>query len=425
MGAWRVEQHYGVGAAHVRLCPEPYLHPERSWGLFEGLEKLREDIRSEGRSWAGSLAVLPIGVLGLVIAAATLITAVRERVDDSSIEVVMLRNEPLLAEVEPKPESIRKPTPKPTPVIEPRPQPKFEPPPPPPPPKLRSRVQIDRLAKKTPAAPVPAFARPTRAVERKRREAPPPVAAFAKLDAPVLSPSPESRRFATVRPEAGPRSSTPKLAPMIASLPAAPPDSPPAAPTRRAARSDRAQARARAVPAIENARLSGVELPTDSPSAPARRADRAALRDRPGGARRNKLDLASLSAPAAALAADQDAAHVSSGGSTGSGPSGRTGAISAPSASRRSQDGQKLRGVPLGSLASCVSDREEDTLKQRVIAAVAAQKTCTSRAGRYQFVETKNLNSFLMWVEPAAGRRSTNRCDELRLALGCLDENAR
>jgi len=80
--------------------------------------------------------------------------------------------------------------------------------------------------------------------------------------------------------------------------------------------------------------------------------------------------------------------------------------------------------VPLGSLASCVSDREEDRLKQQLVAAVTTQKHCTSRAGTYRFVETKNLNSFLLRIERAPGRRPADRCVELAHALDCLARQA-
>jgi hypothetical protein len=83
-----------------------------------------------------------------------------------------------------------------------------------------------------------------------------------------------------------------------------------------------------------------------------------------------------------------------------------------------------LQGVPLGSLASCVSDREEDRLKQQVVAAVTTQKHCTSRAGTYRFVETKNLNSFLMWIDRAPARAAADRCVELANALDCLARQA-
>jgi hypothetical protein len=76
--------------------------------------------------------------------------------------------------------------------------------------------------------------------------------------------------------------------------------------------------------------------------------------------------------------------------------------------------------VPLAALAACSSDRAEDSLKQRVIAAVTTQEQCVSRSGTYRFLETRNLNSFLMRVEQAPGRAVGDRCDELRLALECL-----
>ena len=47
-------------------------------------------------------------------------------------------------------------------------------------------------------------------------------------------------------------------------------------------------------------------------------------------------------------------------------------------------------------------------------------RQCASAAGRYRFVETKNLNAFLMRIERAPTRRATDRCIELRLALECL-----
>jgi hypothetical protein len=91
-----------------------------------------------------------------------------------------------------------------------------------------------------------------------------------------------------------------------------------------------------------------------------------------------------------------------------------------PAATARSATGSDLRGVSLGSLASCVTDREEDALKRKLIAAVTAQKECVSRAGTYRFVETKNLNSFLLWVDRAPSRPEADRCGELRLALECV-----
>ena len=76
--------------------------------------------------------------------------------------------------------------------------------------------------------------------------------------------------------------------------------------------------------------------------------------------------------------------------------------------------------LPLSALAACVSDREEDALKLEVVAEVRGARQCASAAGRYDFVETKNLNAFLMRIGRAPTRRKTDRCIELRLALECL-----
>jgi hypothetical protein len=80
----------------------------------------------------------------------------------------------------------------------------------------------------------------------------------------------------------------------------------------------------------------------------------------------------------------------------------------------------ELRGVPLAALAACRSDREEDALKQRLIAAGAGPGQCESAAGRYHMIETKNLNAFLIYVERAPRRAALDRCGELQLALQCL-----
>ena len=100
----------------------------------------------------------------------------------------------------------------------------------------------------------------------------------------------------------------------------------------------------------------------------------------------------------------------------------RVSRVEASSPGSRDADGQKtLRGVSLGSLASCMSDREEDLLKQRVLTAVRNRDACTSSAGTYRFVETKNLNAFSMWIERASGRGPSDRCAELNHALACLE----
>jgi hypothetical protein len=87
---------------------------------------------------------------------------------------------------------------------------------------------------------------------------------------------------------------------------------------------------------------------------------------------------------------------------------------------RSSRPDQGIRGVPLDSLAACVSDADEERWKRRVLAAVGSRESCSSRAGSYRFVETKNLNAFLMWIERASDRPAGDRCEELGLALECL-----
>jgi hypothetical protein len=84
-----------------------------------------------------------------------------------------------------------------------------------------------------------------------------------------------------------------------------------------------------------------------------------------------------------------------------------------------------LSGVPLGQLSACVTDQEEDRLKQAVVAAVKTQSECVSSKGTYRFVETKNLNAFLMWIDRAPSRRVEDRCAELRYALECLQGSSR
>ena len=83
-------------------------------------------------------------------------------------------------------------------------------------------------------------------------------------------------------------------------------------------------------------------------------------------------------------------------------------------------DAAKLGGVPLSAFPACRTDQREDTLKLALIAAVGKKRECSSAAGTYRFVETKNLNAFLMWIERAPGRPAVDRCGELTHALNCL-----
>jgi hypothetical protein len=84
-----------------------------------------------------------------------------------------------------------------------------------------------------------------------------------------------------------------------------------------------------------------------------------------------------------------------------------------------------LRGVALSDLLPCVSDARELEMKQRTVAAALNRPLCESPAGRFHFVETKNVNAFLMRIEQAPGRRTGDRCEELTLAIDCLAKSPR
>jgi hypothetical protein len=100
----------------------------------------------------------------------------------------------------------------------------------------------------------------------------------------------------------------------------------------------------------------------------------------------------------------------------------RVAAAPLPATAARAGSDQKLRGVPLSALAACRTDQREDSLKLAVLAAVGKRRECSSAAGIYRFVETKNLNAFLMWIERAPGRAAVDRCGELGHALNCLSQ---
>ena len=65
------------------------------------------------------------------------------------------------------------------------------------------------------------------------------------------------------------------------------------------------------------------------------------------------------------------------------------------------------------------------TDRKKVVAAARDRTHCESPAGRYHFVETKNVNAFLMRIERAPRRKSADRCAELTFALDCLSRRGR
>jgi hypothetical protein len=394
MNEGRITRHYGFGAARIGLCPEPYV-PERDESLAEGIARALRERSRDRRGLLGDAANLaPAAALGLILLLAFLLIFARGARDEPDVDLVLLASQPAPAWEPPAPEpqlARQAPPPPPQPQIEEPPPPATAKPTPPPP----------ALA---PPPPAPAAPEPVRAAPRP--EPPPPVRPRPPVALPALAaapapPTPPTRRQRT-RP-------TPAARP---ELPAPRGLSAPQQPSFEVARASAGRARpsrplpttpGRSAPAL-------VGAPAPVPSAPrtstAPRAARATPAPQPAERPRPRLALPSAS-PAA----------------TGPRPA-RVARAKAPTpapvagASRSAEP--RLAGVPLASLASCVSDQQEDALKRRVIAARPSAE-CVSPAGRYRFVETKNLNAFLMWVERSASREVADRCVELALALDCLE----
>jgi hypothetical protein len=80
-----------------------------------------------------------------------------------------------------------------------------------------------------------------------------------------------------------------------------------------------------------------------------------------------------------------------------------------------------IDGVPLETLAACRSREREDALKQQLMLAVTNGSLCSAAGGNYRFLETKNLNAFLMRVARDSERELGNRCDELMRAQMCVE----
>lgn len=319
--------------------------------------------------------------------------------------------------VEPVPEPVvaRKPPPVPEPVIAKRPPPPPEPVPvarpKPTPPPVKPVVRIDAIQPPpTPPPVAPVRSERTPVTAAVRRAAPPMPAVAPLAPAPKAAPAPDTQRVASARPSLVTRAARPDLQPTVVAGPAAP--APATSAPVRGSR-DLPDPRARATtprPDIAPTALAAAPTLTEAPSARAARSGPAAAPTRSEPARPD-VRVAGLAAPTTRSASASAAPTA---------PVART-TRSAPAPIERSATpDQALAGVPLGSLAACVSDRDEDALKQQVVAAVTTQEKCISVTGTYRFVETKNLNSFLMWVQPARGRAQGDRCSELRLALDCL-----
>ena len=460
MSSWRVSQHYGFGAARIPICPEAHRAARSSFR--EGLADVQNEF-ADGGSLAMARRILgqsPAILLGLLIASTFLVTMMRDYSDRSAIDVVLLESlsaepealpepmpepEPLeVAKVEPPPPPVEKVAPPPPQPVEtlvqkPPPPPKARPVPPKPPAmpqvaklerpkppparadrsrrpppteKAKQRVRMDSVAPRPVPRSAPEPARTQRvAVAKQNKSLTPPrlsAPAAPKVDLPKQNTRPD--RFRVAAPT---KSNAPRRPIAVAGLAPAAPTERAAAPTprARAARAPAERATPRVVPGLASAPKASSIVNASLPTRSSRRDDRPPPPSSRRSSARPAAQMAkapsSLAAPSATTAARVARAAVPSTGSPKGSSSARPG----------------LAGVPLGDLAVCVSDREEDRLKQAVVAAVTTQKECVSHAGTYRFVETKNLNSFLMWIDRSAGRAVGDRCDELRHALACLQNS--
>jgi len=426
MSNYRLRQSYGHGAARLTLAPSftpsPYSKLDT---LATNLEVALHEIHAQGGfirlvrrvvlGGGGSIAA----AVGLSLLLAPLFA---QPPDDEGPQIVMVtpqteepeellppEPEPMLPEPEPV-EIAQEPEPPPEPAVpepEPEPEPvkvvKKTPPPlpampapleapkelvPTPPPVRVARepvkkppavVSIDPLAP-VPAvpsqdpAPAPKVARTAPRAPAANRPALPALADFAPVGDPAPSRAPVSVASRAVRTNVVARNDGPSRPPAFAA--AAPPAS-----------------------FDENATAPAL-APRNAPKRPA-------LTPTTTSSRPSRLGFSSATPSAAAT--DATSASV-----------GRTERAAPQRSGGGSAQNENLAAVPLASLAACATDREEDERKMALLSAVRGRTECSSGAGRYRFVETKNLNAFLMWIERAPNRPAVDRCVELRLALACL-----
>jgi hypothetical protein len=433
MSNYRLRQSYGHGAARVTLAPSftpsPYSKLDT---LATNLDVALHEIHAQG-GFVRLVRRVVLGGGGSIAAAVALSLLLaplfRQPPDDPGPQIVMVtppteepgpllppEPEPVLPEPEPEPVEIaQEPEPLPEPVIpepEPKPEPvkvvkKAPPPPPPlpampapaPPPKefvpTPAPVRVAREpVKKPPAvvsidplAPVPTLPSeepaPPPKVARTAPRAPAPkqpvlpaLADFTPIGDPAPSGAPVSVASRAVRTNVVARNNAPSRPPAFAAAaPAAPPASFDENASAPAFATRNAQQRPKLTPTTTSSRPSSLGFSSATPAA----------------------------------VTDTTAASV-----------GRTERAAPQRSGSGSAQNENLAAVPLGSLAACATDREEDERKMALLGVVRGRTECSSAAGRYRFVETKNLNAFLMWIERAPNRPAVDRCVELRLALECL-----
>ncbi len=378
---WYVERCYGFGAAGVPLAARPYSTANGATASWKTvlLEVAAIELSPSWRRNAAGMFVAVVALIALTIAAPH-----RDLTPVSGITIARFDTPQPVPEDLPKPPPIVVPPVVAPQVVEPEPIARPEPKP---------------VAKPKPI-PEPVVAKPIPA---------PALPSFPSAPAPTPVSTPASIKRERPQPSV-PRS--PRINPLRA--PKAPAVAAPAFEVARLRRPTAPRSAARAK--INVMALAAVAAPTESVAESFVSPVRAQRRET-----RTLTRVASISPAKLAL---PDLAAKPTAKLTKRASIERISPVASPErAATRATDTRerdRVAGVSLASLAGCVSDREEDRLKRRVIAAAVGNAQCDSVAGRFRFVETKNLNAFLMWTERAASRRQADRCVELELAIDCL-----
>ena len=394
MKRWLIRQCYGHGSG--RVCIGADLPRVADAGFWR-----------EAWSDGSRIQVRPVPVLASALSLALLLAlfqVLQPHNNDVAIELVPFQT----AKLEPRHEPLKKPEPIPEPEPpkrepEPRPKPVVQPAPP----KQKPKPQIDSVAEVRPPAPVP---EPPPVAPEPEPVTPPRRAPVVQIDSLVAeAPTATTPTFDRKRPQRSPAPPTP--APPLAADPLQSETQPKIA-SRPVVRPKPLQKPARhtsPVPSLVPAASDYEELNL-APSAPVR-----VVRSQPQKRSETRSRPGRLVAPAGVPSTTRQTPKPS--------VTPRTQRPAAPvTTPKNSRSFDAPKGVPLGSLAACVSDREEDRLKQKLLATVTTQEECVSSAGRYRFVETRNLNAFLMWVERAPSRAEADRCQELRHAIACVKD---
>jgi len=432
MSKWRVEQHYGFGAARIPIQPQPH-QPVRV-SLAEGMAVFVEEL-TEGGVWAAAnraAGEAAAALLAVLIFAAVAVTLMGDHSDVSRIEMALFETvQPEMAPI------LEAPVPVPVPAVipmltwisKPKPRPETPVAPNPPAPRLIAKRPPPKPIKERTPTPVQKIARPRIVMDAVETERSAPTPRVERIARTSVDRTTRARLAPQMQAPAAPALNLPAEAPFERAFRIASTKSTSSARPRAMAAvvapSDPIGSVARSAP-IRPSRMSGLR-PRTSPRV---RTVAPVLSAAPARGQEPDREAISRRTPHSAPSTTQRRAPRPSGliaradtrlDSERMPPSSRSGRASRQAPPGPASDHVRLAGVPLAELAACLTDREEDRLKQAVVAAVTTQEECISRRGTYRFVETKNLNSFLMWIDRASGGSAGDRCDELRYALECLD----